>query len=224
MIEPVQSIAGAGPPQCGADGAWIWQSRPQAVDTTVLSGVEVARVTRLVSPEKQNILAASLVRRRHLLSDLLGCAADQLQIMHDDVGKPCLPGFPDVEISFSDSEGWNALTLSRTGPVGVDVEFVRPVSWEPMLNMLAQDEEACAIRAVLAERAGLDTFFRCWTAKEAILKAVGTGLKGGAPRITLPASYISGQSDQFTIVHDELALAVETNLVGSLVVSRALAI
>ena len=63
-----------------------------------------------------------------------------------------------------------------------------------------------------------------WTAKEAILKAGGTGLKGGAPRIRLPVTYITGHSDQFTIEHDALVLSVETRQVGQLVLSRALAL
>ena len=42
----------------------------------------------------------------------------------------------------------------------------RFLGWEPMLNMLAEDDEADDIRAILADRAELDTFFRCWTAKE----------------------------------------------------------
>ena len=147
-----------------------------------------------------------------------------MEVVHDELGKPGLPDFQDVEISFSDSEGWNAFSLSRAGPVGVDLEFIRPVSWEPMLKMMARHEEASTIRAALAERTGLETFFRCWTAKEAILKAGGTGLKGGAPRIRLPVTYITGHSDQFTIEHDALVLSVETRQVGQLVLSRALAL
>lgn len=224
MLETVQSIGGGGPPQRGAEGTWFWKSGQRAIDPGVLSEAETARVERLVSPHKQNLLSASLSERRHLLSELLGCAPDRVEVVHDELGKPGLPDFQDVEISFSDSEGWNAFSLSRAGPVGVDLEFIRPVSWEPMLNMLARPEEASAIRAALAERPGLEPFFRCWTAKEAILKAGGTGLKGGAPRIRLPATYIAGHSDQFTIEHDALVLSVETRQVGQLVLSRALAV
>jgi phosphopantetheinyl transferase len=223
MLCPSKIIHGVKPPETGAEGVWFWHTSPLAAGAEVLSEPENARVSRHLFPEKRDLLAASLAERRRLLAELLGCEPAGLQIAHDDQGKPGLPDYPDISISFSDSEGWNGLALSRDRPVGIDVELVRPVSWEPMLNMLAEDNEADDIRAVLADLAGLDPFFRCWTAKEAILKAAGTGLKGGARRIRLPSAFIAGDTDHFIIVHDELNLAVETFLEDRLVLSRALA-
>ena len=223
MLEALQSFPGSGPPRRGAEGMWIWKSCAEDADLTVLSAEDAARVTRLLSPEKRGLLAASLTGRRHLLSQLLGCEAGNLRISHNDEGRPSLPDFPDVTISLSDSEGWNALALTRTGPVGIDLECVRPVSWEPMLSMMADADEARAIRAAMGDDAGQDAFFRCWTAKEAILKAAGTGLKGGARRIRLPGEYISGEAEQFALEHDRLSLTVETHRAGPLILSRALA-
>ena len=57
-------------------------------------------------------------------------------------------------------------------PVGIDLETVRPVS-EGLLSKVADEDEW--------GRAPGDrqrTFFRFWTAKEAVLKAVGAGIGG----------------------------------------------
>ncbi|WP_321489727.1 4'-phosphopantetheinyl transferase superfamily protein [uncultured Hyphomonas sp.] len=223
MLEVFQPIVEFSAPVPGADGAWVWRSRAKEFGTVMLSDAEHVRIARLLSANGRGLLAASLQGRRYLLSQLLGKDASQIRIVHDTQGKPGLPDFPGVSVSFSDSEGWNALALSRAGAVGVDVEFVRPLSWEPMLNMLSEEDEARTIHAVMTGSTGGDTFFRCWTAKEAILKAAGTGLKGGARRIRLPGQFVTCQTDQFSIKHDGLSLIVETHRTEQTIVSRAVA-
>lgn len=223
MLRPKKIINGLGPSETSAEGVWFWQTSLLEPGAKFLSEPEYARISRLLLPEKRDLLAATLAERRHLLAGLLGSEPAGLRIAHDDQGKPGLPDYPDISISFSDSEGWNGLALSRGRPVGIDVELARPVRWEPMLTMLSEDNEADDIRTVLADRAGQEPFFRCWTAKEAILKAAGTGLKGGARRIRLPFAYIAGDTDHFIIAHDGINLAVETFLEDRLVLSWAIA-
>lgn len=206
----------------GEAGVWFWRSYPNAAALQELSGQDQARVSRLVSSQKQDALAASLVERRRLLSRLLDCDIRTLSIAHDEAGRPCLPDHQDTAISFSDSEGWNALALSRTGVIGIDLEQLRELAWEPMLPMLASEGEAPAIRDSVNGRGSTEPFFRCWTAKEAILKAAGTGLKGGAPRILLPAGYIEARSDAFELMHDGLSLEVETVMAGQVILTRAM--
>ncbi len=57
-------------------------------------------------------------------------------------------------------------------PIGIDVEKIRPCS-QALFKKTATDQE-WALPGSNAERAIL--FFRYWTAKEAVLKACGTGL------------------------------------------------
>lgn len=62
--------------------------------------------------------------------------------------------------------------VSEDGPVGVDLEAIAAVgrAWDPQL-MLHPSERAAAERAGPRERAAL------WARKEAVLKALGTGLQ-----------------------------------------------
>lgn len=62
--------------------------------------------------------------------------------------------------------------VAASRPVGIDVECLRPVSTALFDKIFDHREQ---------ESAGPLTdflFFRCWTAKEAVLKALGIGLKG----------------------------------------------
>ncbi|MBC2711018.1 MAG: 4'-phosphopantetheinyl transferase superfamily protein [Desulfosarcina sp.] len=68
----------------------------------------------------------------------------------------------------SDIAGGVAATL----PVGMDLETIRPVS-DALLAKVANDDEW-----QLAHGDRQKTFFRFWTAKEAVLKAVGKGMAG----------------------------------------------
>jgi len=62
--------------------------------------------------------------------------------------------------------------VAATLPVGLDLETVRPVK-QALLARVADDAEWR-----LAGDREASTFFRFWTAKEAVLKAVGKGMAG----------------------------------------------
>ena len=224
MLQDFRPFPKCGPAEPGAEGAWFWHSASGRLNEAVLSGADKVRISRLVSDEKRDQLGRNLSQRRELLSHLLAEPAADIAIAHDPEGRPFLPDFPDVSVSFSDSGTANALALVRSGKVGVDVETVRPIGWQAMLPMLSSEVEARDIRSAVEGVSGLAGFFRCWAAKEAILKSAGTGLKGGAPRIHLPRAVVSGQQDQFSLAHDGLTLRVEIFETGELVLSRAMSV
>jgi len=95
-------------------------------------------------------------------------------------GKPELtgPAGRDVHFSLSHSGDRCVIAVSAEGPVGVDVEEIRQV---PELVGIAQSRfapgEAAEILALSGEQR-LRTFYRCWTRKEAYLKATGAGIGG----------------------------------------------
>jgi len=209
-------------PAPGQFGAWAWKSSETKAIDAALSTEEVARISAMAVEPKRNELARSLGERRHLLAMLLGCAAADLRVAHDNNGKPYLPHYPETKLSLSDSNGFNALALSQNRPVGIDIEHYRPLAWEPMLAMMSVPGEAEQIKRASGEGTQPAAFFRCWTAKEAILKAPGTGLKGGAKRAALPSDYIVGQCNRFTLSHDGVTYQVELEELEQAVCARAI--
>lgn len=89
-------------------------------------------------------------------------------------GKPFLPDAPAYNLSHSDR--WVACAVSRHEPVGIDVEtFARLRNYQDLIPTIAHRNERRLIEhAPLDGRLAL--FKRCWTRKEAVLKATGKGL------------------------------------------------
>jgi 4'-phosphopantetheinyl transferase len=120
------------------------------------------------------------------LRDILGrysdSSPDTLEFSAEPRKKPRLlpgPGASWVpEFNLSHTSGVAILAVARDTPVGVDIERIRPVTEldDLMARFLSPRERDEISRVPAAER--LDAFYRCWTRKEAILKAAGIGLSG----------------------------------------------
>ncbi len=67
---------------------------------------------------------------------------------------------------------WAAAVIADR-PVGIDIEHVAPRRNEAIMDAAASPEEWDMLRG-----RSWPTFFRLWTAKEAVLKANGTGVAG----------------------------------------------
>ncbi|MFY9656749.1 MAG: 4'-phosphopantetheinyl transferase superfamily protein [Methylocystis sp.] len=109
---------------------------------------------------------------RRPVAQRLGVAASAVEIGHDPQGAPRLlaPQAP-LFLSVSGREDFCAIALGSRA-VGVDIEPLEPEA-KPVWSALHASEAAwlCA----LPKDAQSEAFLRLWTAKEAYLKALGTG-------------------------------------------------
>lgn len=207
--------------QEGAQGVWVWRTGPTAAATVSLSCGEAERVEKLVDPEKRVRLANSLSTRKHLIAILLGQSVEEVFLSHDTLGKPFVFDVPQVSISFSDAAEWNALAFDRSSPVGVDLEIVRDIGWAAMLPMISDTRECDLIGRSIRALNNLTPFFRCWTAKEAVLKAAGFGMRGDARRIGIPADFICGRTRTAHVQMDKDQYLIDCALLDNTVVTRA---
>ena len=106
--------------------------------------------------------------------------AFQWQFQPNIHGKPEVTGPKNMDgilhFNITHTEGVVVMAVSRSGPVGVDVERVgRPMDYLGMSRRFFAEIEAEAVRnGSEAERSEL--FYRIWTLKEAYVKAIGKGL------------------------------------------------
>lgn len=125
-------------------------------------------------------------------------AGSDVVVEHDARGKAHVRG-DLLHFNVSHSGGALALAISRSQPLGIDLEHQhRPRrAIELAQRFFAADEAAALSRMSEAERQ--IAFLQLWTRKEALLKAEGVGLAGGLHRAVFDFDAdgeIAGPSDR----------------------------
>jgi 4'-phosphopantetheinyl transferase len=91
-------------------------------------------------------------------------------------GKPQLAGDGDIRFNLSHTDGVAALAITRTRAVGIDVERIKQnVETLQIADRFFSRMESDWLHSRPASEL-VSSFFACWTAKEACVKACGTGL------------------------------------------------
>ena len=111
---------------------------------------------------------------RMLLARELGIPKLTEEFSTNAWGKPVLPA-SGLEFSVSHSGRFVWTAVSRAGAIGIDIERVDATVDHHDLAGIFHPVECSTIRALPA-RAARDAFYRCWTRKEAVVKALGEGL------------------------------------------------
>ena len=142
-----------------------------------LSVDECVRAARLRAglPREEFMAARGLLRL--LLGQANGLNPAELRFKTGAHGKPALVD-ATIDFNVAHARGCILVALSLDGAVGIDVE---PIDREVEVAELAQahfhPEEISRILAEDGEEQRVALFFRCWTRKEAVVKADGRGLR-----------------------------------------------
>jgi 4'-phosphopantetheinyl transferase len=151
----------------------------------VLSDEERRRAARFALDAPRRRFVATRAALRTILGRRLRVAPQDVPIVYVGNGKPDLPS-GEVQFNVAHSGELALVAVTTWCAVGVDVELVRPV--------IQRDEIArryfapVEIEAILAmdEPQRTAAFLRCWARKEAVLKAIGTGLGYPLEALSVP--------------------------------------
>jgi 4'-phosphopantetheinyl transferase len=116
---------------------------------------------------------------RVLLGEYLSAPPASARLAATPLGKPYLAGEPPTGLRFNvaHSDDLALVAVTRGREVGVDVERERAdVEWRDLARRFFAPEEVAALNA-LPERERRSAFYRCWTRKEAYIKALGLGMQ-----------------------------------------------
>ncbi|MEH2158545.1 4'-phosphopantetheinyl transferase HetI [Nostoc sp.] len=144
-----------------------------------LSSDETARAERFYFQEHRQRFIAGRGILRTILGSYLGIQPLHVEFNYQHRGKPVLADkFADSRLAFnlSHSQGLGLCAVNCTRPIGVDLEYIRPMSdLEALAKRFFLPREYETLRS-LSPNQQQEVFFRYWTCKEAYLKATGDGL------------------------------------------------
>ena len=167
-------------PTAGTAHLWVFRCDVDLPSPTAdLDDVERSRAVAFVDPANGRRYAAAHVGLRRILAAYLGLAPGEVPIGRSAAGKPHIANGRDgshLAFNLSHSGELVAVAVAREGEIGVDVELKRPLDDLDGLSRMVLAPGEAAEMAALATDERLDAFYDIWTRKEALLKAMGSGL------------------------------------------------
>ena len=191
------------------DGIHVWQAaldpgeRSLARLEALLSPDEKARAGRFRFERDRNRYIAGRGALRQLLGAYAGIAPGKLEFVYGEFGKPALSeasasASGGISFNLAHSADLAVYAIARERTLGIDVERIKPESaGEEIARRYFSPREVQHLLALCPEER-VKAFFRCWTRKEAYLKALGTGLQTPLDSFSVsllpdePAEFLSG--------------------------------
>jgi 4'-phosphopantetheinyl transferase len=140
--------------------------------SALLSHEERQRAARLrFDRDRDRYIAAHGILRFVLDSYL----PEPSPLIHGPNGKPAL-ACGGLHFSLSHAEEKALIAVSATGELGVDLERVRAAPDAAAIAELCFSASERTALSLLPQSLQAEAFFKCWTRKEAFVKALGDGL------------------------------------------------
>ena len=192
------------------DAVHIWRVALDPLPPSVrslyrtLAADERDRAKRFRSPRSRNRFIVAHGLLRCILGRYLNTDPGQLRFWYGRCGKPSLAppqSQLDLRFSVSHSRGMALYAVTCGREIGVDIEYIRSrSSWQRIVRRCLSESEQAALYALPA-RAQRTAFWRCWTRKEAYLKAIGSGFTYPMDQVSVgvgpdaPAALIQTNAD-----------------------------
>ena len=147
-----------------------------ANDSLVLTEPELSRGAGFRFEKDRKRWIGWRAELRRILGRHLGVPAKEVPLIATTNGKPVLaPPYDGLHFNLSHAGEVAALVLACAGPVGVDIEHsARAAELVDCVDLFCHPDEC--VNLPEDPRRLEPALLRIWTAKEALLKALGTGL------------------------------------------------
>jgi len=175
------------------DRVHIWRANldlsPEQIERleTFLSPDETARAEKFRFARHRRRFTATRGILRQLLGNYLSVYPQDLSFSYGTKGKPYLNQTADYPLQFnlSHSHEYALFGFTQKHLIGVDLEYQRPMpdALKIARRFFSQQESQMLQKVETEQRSRL--FFQLWTAKEAYLKAIGTGLSNSLASIEI---------------------------------------
>jgi 4'-phosphopantetheinyl transferase len=142
----------------------------------LMNAEEQARAARFVRAEDRHSFIAAHGGLRLLLGAMLGEPPQSFAFVANPQGKPALEPSRGIAFNMSHSGGIVLIGFADKIPIGVDIEALRPMTERGAIVRRYFHPGEAADFAGLPPAETEGAFFRCWSRKEAVVKALGVGM------------------------------------------------
>jgi 4'-phosphopantetheinyl transferase len=171
------------PPPLLAREIHLWEF-PLAISVSTIAGCrellstdELTRAAKFRFEKDTLKFIAARCSLRSILGGYTNLPGHDLRFVYSKYGKPNLAVNPtDIRFNLSHSGDRGILGVVLGREIGVDIECMREnVECDQLAERFFSEHERQTLRSLPSEQK-MQAFFRCWTCKEALLKAEGIGL------------------------------------------------
>jgi 4'-phosphopantetheinyl transferase len=146
---------------------------------------------------ERNRRVVQMALRRTVFAAHLGRPLREVELAADANGRIISPS-PEMVVSASHHDDITVLAVADGArALGVDVEPVEESGWDDAVGDVLSSEELSALAALPASQRP-SSYFRAWTLKEAVMKALGEGLSERDPK-TIEVDMAPGRARLLTL-------------------------
>jgi 4'-phosphopantetheinyl transferase len=183
-------------PRMHLDHIHLWQIdlhlSPDEEQTqfALLSEDEQKRALRFLADKHKKRFIAARSGLRRILSQYLSMPPEAITFSYSEHHKPALAPThqSDLQFNLAHSSDKAVIAITHQHAIGVDIEKMKPKDCLPLAKRFFSPQEYADLLA-LPKTQQPTAFYCIWSRKEAILKAIGTGL-------SLPLSSFSVACDE----------------------------
>lgn len=172
-----------------------------------LEALDLARKKEILKKaninDRKRSLAGDMLVKKYL-SKLYGTPEEKIEIKKGAHGKPYVLNLP-AHFNVSHSGDYTVVAISDR-PIGIDIEVIKDFSAILAKKLFNEDELKYISGTSSTRKKSLmqKSFFEIWTAKEAYLKYLGTGISGGVNSLsfTLNGGKLTHGRNDIKLTHD----------------------
>jgi 4'-phosphopantetheinyl transferase len=145
----------------------------------ILSDEELLRASKFHFKKDEKRFVSSRILLRVILGHYTNNPPATINFSHNQFGKPELideQNFQKINFNISHSQYFLCMAFAKNSPIGIDCEVVKPIEeYLAIAERHFSPTEFNQLKSFPNEK-HLEGFYTIWTAKEAIIKLIGTGL------------------------------------------------
>lgn len=170
-----------------------------------LTSDEIARADRFRFDEGRRRFVVGRGILRSILAGYLGAKPQEIRFQYGPQGKPSLEKKYEsagLHFNLAHTRDLAVCACTRQCEIGVDVEHIHPVDEIDRIARRIFSESDYFVWNHLPDDLRLIAFYKCWTQKEALIKALGYGLSQPMSQLSVsmlpddPASLVSLDGDR----------------------------